>query len=280
MSSPWGVAAQALRHHYPEYLMEAAGLGVFMVSACVVTALFEYPSSWIHQAIASPLLRRLMIATVMGLTAMALVYSPWGKQSGAHLNPAVTLTFWWLGKVKPVDACFYGLAQFVGGWLGILGAAKILGVVILNPAVDYVVTVPGIGGVGVAFWAELGISFGLMLTILVAANIARLAPLTGILAGILIAIYITLEAPLSGTSMNPARTLASAIPAHTWTGIWVYFTAPVAGMLGAAEVYVFLRGRRAVKCAKLNHDNHKRCIFCGSCPPPGNNPQMFSRTVP
>jgi aquaporin Z len=80
---------------------------------------------------------------------------------------------------------------------------------------------------------------------------------------ILIAIYITLEAPLSGMSMNP-RTLASAIPAQNWTALWVYFTAPLLGMLLAAEVYVRWKGRSAVRCAKLHHNNNKRCIFrCG-----------------
>ena len=74
--------------------------------------------------------------------------------------------------------------------------------------------------------------------------------------------YITFEAPFSGMSLNPARTLGSALPAMTWTALWLYFTAPPLGMLAAAEVYVGLRGARAVHCAKLHHQNSKRCIFC------------------
>ena len=62
-------------------------------------------------------------------------------------------------------------------------------------------------------------------------------------------------------SMNPARTLASAVPAGVWTGLWVYFTAPPAGMLLAAEAYLRLSGRRSVRTAKLYHDDRKRCIF-------------------
>lgn len=254
----------ALRKHYPEYLMEAVGLGIFMVSASVVTAILEHPASLIHQAIADPLLRRFIIGVAMGLTAIAIIYSPWGKQSGAHINPVVTLTFFRLGKVKPIDACFYIVAQFVGGLLGVVLAAKILGDAIVHPNVNYVVTIPGMQGAGVAFLAELIISFGVMMMILVVSNTPKLARLTGLFAGILIAIYITLEAPLSGMSMNPARTLASAIPAHNWTAIWVYFTAPLLGMLSASEVYVRWRGRKAVRCAKLHHHNNKRCIFrCG-----------------
>jgi aquaporin Z len=254
----------ALRCHYPEYLMEAAGLGLFMISASVVTAILEHPASPIHQVISDPALRRFMIGIAMGLTAIAIIYSPWGKQSGAHINPVVTLTFLRLGKVKRVDALFYIVAQFGGGLLGLVLAARLLGDAIAYPTVGYIVTVPGSGGAGIAFLAELIISFGVMMMILVVSNTPKLERFTGLFAGILIATYITFEAPLSGMSMNPARTLASAIPAHNWTAIWVYFTAPLLGMLSAAEVYVRWKGRNTVRCAKLHHHNDKRCIFrCG-----------------
>jgi len=100
-----------------------------------------------------------------------------------------------------------------------------------------------------------------MLVILQVSN-SRLARYTGLFAGFLVATYITLEGPLSGMSMNPARTLASALAAHAWTALWVYFTAPPLGMLAAAEAYVRARGRGAVFCAKLQHDNDKPCLFC------------------
>jgi aquaporin Z len=253
-----------LRHHYPEYLMEAAGLGFFMIAASVATVFLEHPLSPLRQAIADPWLRRLIIGVAMGLTAMAIIYSPWGKQSGAHINPAVTFTFFRLGKIQGWDALFYVVAQFIGGLLGVLLAALVLKDAITDPTVNYIVTIPGSGGPIVAFLAELGISFGLMLMVLFVSNSPNRGQYTGLFAGILIAVYITLEAPLSGMSMNPARTLASAIPAQNWTALWVYFTAPLFGMLLAAEVYVRWKGRSAIRCAKLHHNNNKRCIFrCG-----------------
>src|ERR1700757_4481438 len=97
-------ALASLRAHWPEYLMEAALLGTFMVSACVFGALYEFPHSPVHGAITSSLLRRILMGISMGLTAVALIYSPWGKQSGAHINPSVTITFLRLGKVKAWDA--------------------------------------------------------------------------------------------------------------------------------------------------------------------------------
>jgi aquaporin Z len=122
------------------------------------------------------------MGVIMGLTAIALIYSPWGQQSGAHLNPAVTLTFWRLGKVATWDAVFYVLAQFAGGALGVLAVLALLGHAFADPPVSYVATVPGAHGVAVALIAEAAIAFGLMLTILIATNTPRLMRLTGVLA--------------------------------------------------------------------------------------------------
>jgi aquaporin Z len=259
-----GTAVDVLRRHYPEYLIEAAGLGIFMVMAAVVTTLLKHPASPIHPITVNPLLQRLIIGIIMGLTAIALIYSPWGKQSGAHFNPVVTVTFFRLGKIKPWDMVFYIVAQFMGGLFGILFAAKILQGAIAHPSIHYIVTTPISGRTAIAFFAEFIIAFGMMLMVLLVSNTPKLAQRTGIFAGILIAIYITVEAPLSGMSMNPARTLASAILAQTWTSLWIYFTAPLAGMMLAAEVYSRRKGRQSVRCAKLHHQNNKRCIFrCG-----------------
>lgn len=253
-----------LAGHWPEYLIEAAGLGLFMVSACFFATLLEHPAFRLRQAIPDPLARRTLMGLAMGLAAVGIIYSPWGQRSGAHINPAVTLTFWRLGKIEPVDACFYVIAQFVGSLFGVLLMAYLMGAPLAAPAVNYVVTVPGPSGAGVAFIAEAIISFGLMLAVLTASNQRNLTRFTGLFAGILVATYITLEAPLSGMSMNPARTLGSALPAYVWTGFWIYFTAPVLGMLSAAELYKWWRGPHAVICAKLNHYGHARCIFhCG-----------------
>jgi aquaporin Z len=251
----------ALRRHYPEYLMEAAGLGLFMISAALFGTLLEHPDSPAHAAIPDPLLRRILMGLAMGGTAIALIYSPWGKQSGAHLNPAVTLTFLRLGKIEAADAFFYVLAQFAGGLTGLLLAAAALGSLLAHMNVHYVATVPGPAGSGPAFLVEVLISFILMTTVLWCSNQARLARATGLIAGCLVAGYVVLAGPISGFSMNPARTLASALPAHLWTTLWIYFTAPPLGMLLAAEGYVRLRGRRAVYCAKLYHSTRRRCIF-------------------
>lgn len=253
----------ALRHHWPEYLMEAAGLGIFMILAGVFGTILEYPGSPVRQAIADPLLRRSLMGIAMGLTAIGIIYSPWGQQSGAHINPSVTLTFFRLGKVEPWDAFFYIVAQFAGGVAGVSLVALALRNAFTGPPVNYVATVPGPLGSGIAFVAELVISFGLMIGVLITNNVEK-GRFTGLFAGFLVATYITVEAPFSGMSMNPARTFASSLPTELWRSLWIYFTAPPLGMLLAAETYLRLVGARKVICAKLNHDNEKRCIFhCG-----------------
>jgi aquaporin Z len=235
-----------------------------MIAACVFTTMLEHPGSPIRQRLGSAFLRRMIIGVGMGLTAIGLIYSPWGKQSGAHLNPSVTITFFRLGKLARGDALFYVLAQFAGATAGVFASSFLLNRWISHPAVNYAVTVPGAAGTAIAFGAELLISFLLMTVILFVSNSNTLPAFTGFIAGILVATYITLESPLSGMSMNPARTLGSAALSHTWKAWWIYFTAPPIGMLAAGELYLRLRGGRGILCAKLHHQNDKRCIFhCG-----------------
>jgi len=268
-SQPAGDSTASLAHgvgyilarHWPEFLMEGAELGIFMISACVFTALLEYPGSPVLRLIPNAFVRNALIGLAMALTAVSIIYSAWGKQSGAHMNPAMTLTFFRLRKLEPWDAFFYVTAQFVGGVSGVTIASLLLGMVVAHPAVNYAVTRPGPLGVKVAFVSEVLISFVLVLMVLTVSNNKKWARYTGLFAGVLIASYITFEAPLSGMSMNPARTFGSAFLARSFDALWLYFVAPPIGMLAAAEVYVRLRSIRAVHCAKYHHNNKKRCIF-------------------
>lgn len=264
-AKPATAIPQALKDHWPEYLMEAWGLGTFMVSAGLITTWFEYPGSALHDALPDAAVRRGLIGLAMGLTAIGIIYSPWGRQSGAHINPAVTLAFLRLGKVARVDALFYVVAQFVGGTAGIVLVKLLLGASFTAPPVSLLATVPGDAGYWPAFAAELIISAALMLAVLFFNSDVRLAPFTGMAAGLLVAVFILFEAPLSGTSMNPARTFASAAPGGSWTGAWIYYTAPILGMLAAAEGFRLFSSRET-HCAKLYHARDKRCIHCGYQP--------------
>ena len=266
MSSIVSQRSESALAHWREYLIEAWALGVFMVSAGLFTALLEHPSSPLTHLIGDESIRRALIGLAMGATAVALIYSPWGKRSGAHMNPAVTLTFLRLGKIAPRDAFAYIVCQFVGATLGVLITLWILRDAFAMPPVNYVVTVPGINPL-VAFMAELAISAVLMATVLVLSSAPRFAPFTGLAAGCLVFLYITFEAPLSGMSMNPARSFGSAVIAGIWTDFWIYLTAPLLGMQLAAALFIALRTPRRAPCAKLCHDLRQPCIHCGYRPP-------------
>ncbi len=271
-----------LKRHWPEYLIEAAALGTFMVSATLFTALFEFMGSPVHRAIENAGIRRAMIGLAMGLTAIALIYSRLGRRSGAHMNPCTTLTFLRLGKIKPWDAVFYVLAQFGGAIAAMVMVTAVPSAHAGDPAVNYVVTVPGTSGQALAFVAELGMAFGMMSVVLWSSNHARLAPFTGVFAGLLVAIYITCFGPVSGMSINPARSLASAVASGNFHSLWIYFAAPLAGVLFAAETFVRVNrfGLAGVLCAKLCHNGHERCIFrCGYCAHSGASSPDPSRTV-
>ncbi len=254
-------AIEALGAHWPEYLMEGAALGIFMISACAFGVLLEHSGSPLRQTLSNDVARRVLGGIAMGATAVSIISSPWGQRSGAHMNPALTLTFLTLGKIATWDAAFYMCAQLVGGLAGVLTARAVLGSALAIPPVSYTATVPGTAGPWVAFGAELAISFLLVTIVLNVSNSRRTARFTPWVAGALVALFISIESPFSGMSMNPARTIASALPSGIWNAFWIYLVAPPLGMLAAAQIYRRSRGVHRVFCAKYHHNNDKRCIF-------------------
>ncbi|ADB38541.1 MIP/aquaporin family protein [Spirosoma linguale] len=242
---------ETLRKNWPVYLIEAWALGTFMGIASMVVIVVQHPSFPIREAVDNPLIRRAIIGVCMGLTAISLIYSPWGKRSGAHLNPAVTLAQWRLNRITTMDALCYILAQVAGGAL-VIGLLHILiPDVMAHPTVNHVATVPGPAGVWVALGLEFSMAFGMLTMVLALSNSKRLAPYTGYFVGVVVAIYITFEAPFSGMSINPARTLSSAISANIWTSIWIYFVGPISGMSLAGWLYRLRYRRRFGECRSM-----------------------------
>jgi aquaporin Z len=166
-----------------------------------------------------------------------------------------------LRKIAVWDAVFYVLFQFMGGIFGVGVSALVLGRRLAGPGVEYAVTIPGVYGTAAAFAAELFMAALLMGVVLFTSNRPRLANYTSYCVGVLIAFYILLFAPVSGFSINPARTVGSAVFAHVWTACWVYFTAPIMGMLGVAEAYLRSYGPDSILCAKLHPDPDYPCPF-------------------
>lgn len=233
-----------------------------MVLVCSCVAAFESPKSPLLEMIPRAGARTALLACIVGISATFLIHSPWGKRSGAHMNPAITLSFLRLRKIRPFDALFYILAQIIGGTIGVIVAALLWGDLFTSPPVHYAVTRIGSTGEVMGFVAEAIISFVLMAIILFFTTSIRLIRYTGVAVGIALACFIVIDAPISGASMNPARSLASAIPAMTWEHIWIYLLAPTVGMLVAAELHRFKHGDEIVGCAKLLHPENVPCIHC------------------
>ena len=234
----------SFRKNRIHYLQEALGLAIFMISACFFSAMLEGKDSVLHLAIPNGRVRLLIMGILMGSTALIIFYSPLTAPSGSHINPAVTLVFLRLGKICPRDAMFYILFQFIGGLIAVYLMAFLLGHPLTDRPVNYATTVPGKQGVAAAALTELFIAFIMVSMVLFTSNSERLRKSTRLIAGLLVCLNVVVAGPVSGFGMNPARTLASAIPANTYTAFWIYMIMPFTGMLGAAEFFLFFQKKR------------------------------------
>jgi aquaporin Z len=201
------------------------------------------------------------MGAAVAMTTFLIIRSPFGRRSGAHLNPAITLTYFWLDRIPRWDALSYGVSQFGGALGGVFIARLILGTRLSGAPVRYVVTTPPMYRTFAALLAEFLLSMFLMGVILLASNHRCLARFTPLIVALLTVFYYVLSTSLSGFSVNPARSFASAMFAWIWQGIWIYFLAPSLGMLTAAAVYVHTMGADRVYCAKVFHDQRTTCPF-------------------
>lgn len=247
-----------MRRNLAAYASEFAGTAL-MLFIGVSAVSFMWGAASPVPVVPNPALRRLLTGILFAGGATAIVYSPLGQISGGHINPAVTVAFWRMGKVPTRDAVIYIVAQFLGALIGAYAAGVAWGP--LTTGVHYAATVPGEGYSAVgALAAETIMTFLLVFTIFVCVNKPKVAARTGIIAGALVAMIVMIEAPVSGASLNPARTLGPALMAPTYTDLWVYFAGPIAGALLAVAAYRGQWGSQTV-CAKLYHTEKYACPF-------------------
>ena len=232
----------AFRKNRKHYLQEALGLAIFMISACFFSAmLFSEKSSW-H--LPNMMMRNALMGIAMGTTALFIFYSPFTAPSGSQINPAVTITFLRLAKMCRYDAMFFVFFQIIGGTVAVFIMQRLMGSILTDPPVNSAVTVPGKTGVWWALVTELIIAFITMSMVLITSNNDKLKKYTRLFAGCLVCTWVIVAGPISGFGMNPARSLASALPANIWTASWIYMVIPFAGMLLAAEFYLFVERRK------------------------------------
>ncbi len=205
----------------------------------------------------NPGIRRAITGFLFGSTGALIAVSRIGKESGAHINPVVTLGFWIQGKILPMQAFGYILAQLAGG---IAGAVPLLLWWRTGSSISYGATFPG---QGYSFWiallGETATTFALVFLLFLFVGHKKLRQYTPLLFPVLYAIMVYAEAPISGTSTNPARTIGPSVISGNWSGWWIYWVGPIAGaVIGVMVHRLRLFKNFEIKVAKLYYFQHDR----------------------
>jgi len=247
--------------HWSEYGAELLGTA-FLVFVGLSAVVFDFGKGLPMSSLIPSHSIRLLITGLMFAGSGSLVaISPLGKLSGAHINPSVSLAFWVQGKMHHQDFIGYVIAQFIGATLGAILLVMIWG----NYAhsVNNGMTLPGVGyPLWLVFLAEVAMTCLLVLAIFLFVSSHRLMRWTPLMNWLLVATMVWLEAPISGTSLNPARSIGPAIVTNLWTAQWLYCIAPpLGGLLAVALFRLITVGERDVLTGKLFHTPEYRSIF-------------------
>jgi aquaporin Z len=266
--------------HWPEYGAEFLGtacLVFFGLSAVVFDFAPDLPMShWIPSASTRLLINGLLFAGSGSLVAL----SPLGRLSGAHINPSVSLAFWLGGKMRLCDFAAYVVAQMLGGMAGAL--ALVFAWRGHAASVRNGMTLPGDGWpLWIVFDCEVFLTGLLVFLIFVFVSSHRLLRFTPLMNWLVVATMVWLEAPISGTSLNPARSFGPALMTGVWTAQWLYFVAPpLGGMLGLAAFHLFMPAWRCLVSGKLVHAPNYRSIFTpGQVRPGSAKPQGVRASI-
>jgi aquaporin Z len=238
-------------------LAEFAGTAILVTVALSAATLIASEKSPVYRWITTPELRRLIAGLITVATAAALVYSPIGKRSGGHFNPAMTCGFLGLRKLRARGAAAYVASQICGAVLGAAIVALVWGK--WARLIHFGESAPGHLGVAAAFAAELISTFLLATVVFHFVDRPRIMRLTPIAAAVTTVVFILVEYPASTTSLNPARSLGPAVLASSFRYVWIYLLAPPAGAALAALLFSVIRG--PIACGKLVHSDEYACHF-------------------
>ena len=236
------------------FLCELSGTAVLvLVGLSFVIGMFGAGSPMTH-LIPNEGLRRLITGFLFGTTGASIALSAVGKESGAHINPAVTMVFWLFRKLDGRTAVIYVLGQLIGG---VIGSLPLLAFGARGRSVAFGATLPGAGYSTLAvLLGEVVTTFTMVSLLVVFIGFRRLRPYTPGIFPPLYAIMVYLEASISGTSTNPARSLGPALIAGQWQGWWIYWVGPLIGAFLASLACSLLAKRITV--AKLYYFDSDR----------------------
>ncbi len=212
------------------------------------------PGSPVSRWLPSPAWRRLITGFLFGTTGALIAVSPVGKHSGAHINPVVSLAFWLKKKITARHFVVYLAAQIAGA---VLGALPLLIWGRIGRGVDFGAAEPGGAGLAAALAGEAVTTAIMIGALFFFLGRARLRNFTPLLFPFLYAAMVCVEAPVSGTSTNPARSLGPEVISGVWRGWWIYWVGPAIGALMGLAVHRLPGLRRfEAAVAKLYHFEH------------------------
>ena len=244
--------------HWREYSAEFLGTALLLLLGLSLVIIMFGEGSPAAEMIPNVTMRRIITGFLFGTIGASIAISPIGKISGAHVNPVVTLAFRLMGKLNVRTTLGYIIVQLAGA---VVGSWPLLIWGSLGKSVAFGATLPGQGyGTLTVLMGEVVTTFALIVALCVFLAFRRLRSYTPLMIPFLYAVMVPLEASVSGTSTNLARTLGPAVVSGQWGGWWIYWVGPVAGMLAAIIGFSFL-GRR-IEVAKLYYfESDERRFF-------------------
>jgi len=229
------------------FLCELSGTAVRVLGGLTLVIGMFGTGSPMTQLIPSEKLRQILTGFLFGSLGAAIALSLVGKESGAHINPAVTMVFWLFRKLDARTAIIYVVGQLAGA---VIGSVPLLAFGARGRSVAFGATLPGVGySTQAVLLGEIVTTFTMVSLLCVFIGFRRLRPFTPAIFPILYAIMVPLEASISGTSTNPARSLGPALISGQWQGWWIYWIGPLIGAFLASLACSLLAKRITV--AKL-----------------------------
>jgi len=239
--------ARYLKYRSKFFISEFSGTALLLLGGLSIVIFMFGSGSPMAQLIPVIKIRQVITGFLFGSIGASIALSPIGKLSGAHINPAVTMVFWLFRKIEGRLAITYILAQLTGA---IIGCLPLLLWGQMGRSIEFGVTVPGEGySMQTALLGEIITTFTMVSLLVIFIGFRSIRQFTPYMFPFLYAIMVPLEAVISGTSTNPARSLGPAVISGEWTGWWIYLIGPMAGALLASFACSLLAKR--ITIAKL-----------------------------
>jgi aquaporin Z len=247
--------AMKTRIPFSHLAAEALGTALLVLVGLSFVILDFGSGSFVTRLVPSDGLRRLVTGFLFGATGGLIAVSPLGRISGAHINPVVSFAFWVKGRMRGAHALGYAIAQLAGA---AAGALPLFAWGSIGRSVAFGSTVPGEGyGPWSALAGEAAATFTMVILLLFFVSHKGVRRFTPALFPFLYAAMVFLEAPVSGTSTNPARSLAPLLLSGHWRAWWVYWAGPFLGAFLAVVVHTGTwLNRLEIEVAKLYHFEH------------------------